>query len=327
LNKLGKHPRLARGYEFAGDPTRVKQPRPNEDGNWTCDHCGNINFPRRKQCNKCGEPRGESGDAAVAEYVRQVQVARGEAEPKPGEEIPQIQHPPAQQPAMAAMGMAAMGMPMQMQMPMMAATQAANPHEGIHVVTFKPSATDLSEEGHVLGQQILEGMQQCAGSAGVAAAAELLAHASAYVRSAAAGTAPVLPTPRDTNVMPQMQMTQMPIQMTQMPVQGAAMGYMSTTMPMVPQGGKHPINDWDYWQHHPSEWLKEFGDPMAAAGARGEMKADQDGKWRCEKCNNINFPRREACNKCGMKRGRSGDMSVQRYVYRCIQDRMSQPVW
>ena len=30
-------------------------------GDWTCDDCGNINFARRMECNKCQAPRTDGG--------------------------------------------------------------------------------------------------------------------------------------------------------------------------------------------------------------------------------------------------------------------------
>eukprot|EP00435_Cladocopium_sp_Y103_P036828 s999_g9.t1 len=43
-----------------------------EDGNWRCDHCGNVNFPRRQRCNKCQGIRGPAGDAIVLQYAARV---------------------------------------------------------------------------------------------------------------------------------------------------------------------------------------------------------------------------------------------------------------
>jgi len=337
LNKLGKHPRINRGYEL-NDDTRVKQPRPMEDGNWICEDpsCGNVNFPRRKQCNKCGRARGASGDAVVENYVHMVQASRGEGGP-------------VQMASMSGMGsmggMGGMGlMPMQqVAMPGMqggAAPSAAagDTHAGIHVVTFKPSSADLSEEGHVLGQQILEGMQQCGG---VAAAAELLAHASAYVRSAASngGAAPAASATmvQQVQMAPQQMMMQTGMPGGYMQMQTPMMMPVMQPMmqPMMSRGGGgsgkgggkgkgsgKAADDWEYFQHCPSDWLKEFGDPAAARGARGEMRAGDGGKWRCEKCNNINFPRRDVCNKCQTKRGTEGDDIVKQYVHDLMQDRV-----
>ncbi|PFH31351.1 Zn-finger in Ran binding protein and others domain-containing protein [Besnoitia besnoiti] len=42
------------------------------NGNWVCESCSNVNFPRRFRCNKCGAVRGPQGDAIVAEYAKLV---------------------------------------------------------------------------------------------------------------------------------------------------------------------------------------------------------------------------------------------------------------
>ncbi|XP_024381238.1 uncharacterized protein [Physcomitrium patens] len=57
---------------------RGKQPRPLEDGNWVCDDpsCGNVNYPRRTECNKCGKRRGPLGDAVVKAYVDTIKFSR-----------------------------------------------------------------------------------------------------------------------------------------------------------------------------------------------------------------------------------------------------------
>lgn len=47
-------------------------PESMQDGNWRCDHCGNVNFPRRQRCNKCQGIRGPAGDAIVLQYAARV---------------------------------------------------------------------------------------------------------------------------------------------------------------------------------------------------------------------------------------------------------------
>uniref|UniRef100_A0A7I4DAD0 RanBP2-type domain-containing protein n=1 Tax=Physcomitrium patens TaxID=3218 RepID=A0A7I4DAD0_PHYPA len=83
--RLPKHPRLTRMQGFAehmngeaGPMQRGKQPRPLEDGNWVCDEpsCGNVNYPRRTECNKCGKRRGLLGDAVVKAYIDTIKIAR-----------------------------------------------------------------------------------------------------------------------------------------------------------------------------------------------------------------------------------------------------------
>lgn len=48
------------------------QPESHQDGNWRCDQCSNVNFPRRPRCHKCHAPRGPSGDAIVLKYCLRV---------------------------------------------------------------------------------------------------------------------------------------------------------------------------------------------------------------------------------------------------------------
>lgn len=43
-----------------------------ENGNWGCQRCGNVNYPRRFRCNKCNALRNAKGDAIVSEYVLDV---------------------------------------------------------------------------------------------------------------------------------------------------------------------------------------------------------------------------------------------------------------
>lgn len=43
-----------------------------KNGNWGCQRCGNVNYPRRFRCNKCNELRSAKGDAVVSEYVLNV---------------------------------------------------------------------------------------------------------------------------------------------------------------------------------------------------------------------------------------------------------------
>merc|ERR1711924_570066 len=59
--------------------------------------------------------------------------------------------------------------------------QAGIYENDIVTLTLQPSAHNLQDEGHRLGQQIMDALQH---QGGVTAAAELLAHATSYVRSA-----------------------------------------------------------------------------------------------------------------------------------------------
>jgi len=57
-----------------GDPAAVKgsgaRPGAGVNGNWECEGCGNINFPRRSNCLRCHVTRSENGEHIVREYVR-----------------------------------------------------------------------------------------------------------------------------------------------------------------------------------------------------------------------------------------------------------------
>jgi len=59
-----------------GDPAAVNgsgaRPGAGVNGNWECEGCGNINFPRRSNCLRCHTTRSEAGEAIVREYVRKV---------------------------------------------------------------------------------------------------------------------------------------------------------------------------------------------------------------------------------------------------------------
>jgi len=48
------------------------QPESHQDGNWRCEPCSNVNFPRRQRCHKCHAPRGPNGDAIVLSYCLRV---------------------------------------------------------------------------------------------------------------------------------------------------------------------------------------------------------------------------------------------------------------
>ncbi|CAE8584945.1 unnamed protein product, partial [Polarella glacialis] len=43
-----------------------------QDGNWRCEQCSNVNFPRRQRCHKCQAMRSSSGDTIVLQYCLRV---------------------------------------------------------------------------------------------------------------------------------------------------------------------------------------------------------------------------------------------------------------
>ncbi|KAL2644236.1 hypothetical protein R1flu_011823 [Riccia fluitans] len=61
-----------------GDPAAVSatamggghRPEPGVYGNWECEECKNVNFPRRTNCFQCHKRRGPKGEEIVRKYVR-----------------------------------------------------------------------------------------------------------------------------------------------------------------------------------------------------------------------------------------------------------------
>ncbi|KAL3697399.1 hypothetical protein R1sor_011475 [Riccia sorocarpa] len=61
-----------------GDPAAVSatamggghRPEPGVYGNWECEECKNVNFPRRTNCFQCHKRRGSKGEEIVRKYVR-----------------------------------------------------------------------------------------------------------------------------------------------------------------------------------------------------------------------------------------------------------------
>mmetsp|Transcript_25022 Transcript_25022/g.34484 ORF Transcript_25022/g.34484 Transcript_25022/m.34484 type:complete len:276 (+) Transcript_25022:110-937(+) len=57
-----------------GDPSAANgsgsRPAAGEKGNWACDGCSNINFPRRQNCLKCQTPRSAKAEHIVRDYVK-----------------------------------------------------------------------------------------------------------------------------------------------------------------------------------------------------------------------------------------------------------------
>lgn len=73
---------------------------------------------------------------------------------------------------------------------------------------------------------------------------------------------------------------------------------------------------------NPSSFLRCYGDPLAATAPRHGgciPESNQDGNWRCERCGNVNFPRRQRCHKCQETRGPNGDAIVLRYCLRVYE--------
>jgi len=71
---------------------------------------------------------------------------------------------------------------------------------------------------------------------------------------------------------------------------------------------------------NPSTFLRVYGDPAAKGGlSHHRPESMQDGNWRCDHCSNVNFPRRQRCNKCQGIRGPAGDAIVLQYAARVYE--------
>jgi len=60
------------GDPLAAAARRCGQPESHQDGNWRCEQCGNVNYPRRQRCHKCQVARGAKGDAIVLQYCLRI---------------------------------------------------------------------------------------------------------------------------------------------------------------------------------------------------------------------------------------------------------------
>ncbi|PFH33069.1 Zn-finger in Ran binding protein and others domain-containing protein [Besnoitia besnoiti] len=58
------------GAAIAARVNAREPPRMGEGGNWRCNNCSNINYPRRRACNRCGCARSAVNDLLVAEFTR-----------------------------------------------------------------------------------------------------------------------------------------------------------------------------------------------------------------------------------------------------------------
>ena len=60
---IKKHPLLTGcalpkpSFESTPDPSKRSPPVAGLDGNWSCEACGNVNFPFRETCNRCATPK------------------------------------------------------------------------------------------------------------------------------------------------------------------------------------------------------------------------------------------------------------------------------
>lgn len=86
------------GGAGGGGTSGSANPPKNQNGNWTCPRCRNINFPRRFRCNKCNETRDDAGDRLVADYARHVHsqllktFKAGSSYPSPEQQFDASQH-------------------------------------------------------------------------------------------------------------------------------------------------------------------------------------------------------------------------------------------
>nr|XP_024400997.1 uncharacterized protein LOC112294584 isoform X2 [Physcomitrium patens] len=351
--RLPKHPRLTRMQGFAehmngeaGPMQRGKQPRPLEDGNWVCDEpsCGNVNYPRRTECNKCGKRRGLLGDAVVKAYIDTIKIARDMA---PGSGIaPHLMSGGDQGGMLPRNLMSHMGAAETQQSGMSISPGSSHatvgdmehwmgggfdtpllPSFASHYVTGDSGASgrrfnlSAATEGKRLAEQLVASF--AASIDPVGDAGECLASAALWLQTMksrmqtgesggfgnlAINSGPGLPHGNTLgNYLARANL-------------GEAVGSPSGVRGIM---GRPGLRFEDY-KDRPSDFLREFGDPAAvnatAMGGGHKPEPGINGNWECEDCKNVNFPRRTNCFQCHKRRGLKGDEVVRKYVRTLIED-------
>ncbi|XP_024392944.1 uncharacterized protein [Physcomitrium patens] len=324
-NRLPKHPRLSRMQGFAeqmnaeaGLLQRGKQPRPLEDGNWVCDDpsCGNVNYPRRTECNKCGKRRGPLGDAVVKAYIDTIKIARDM--PSGSGIAPHLMSGGDQGGLLTRNMMSHMAATETQQSGMSISPGSSHatvgeidywmgggfdapllPSFASHYVTGdgcvsgRRSTFSAATEGKRLAEQLVASF--AASTDPMGDAGECLASAALWLQTMksrmqtgesggqgnlAINSGPGLSHGKNLgNYLARGNLA-------------GAVGSPSAVRGIMVRPG---VRFEDY-KDRPSDFLREFGDPAAvnatAMGGGQKPESGVNGNWECEDCKNVNFPRR-----------------------------------
>ncbi|KAJ7294922.1 hypothetical protein O6H91_Y224400 [Diphasiastrum complanatum] len=327
--------RMHRDRMNGGDP-RSKQPRALEDGNWVCEDidCGNVNYPRRTECNKCGKRRGQVGDAVVRAYMETMKTQRDpHSSPVVGGSerfvldrgmMPQNGHDSPQH------GLRSSGSSLGNDLDSWMGTGFEQlPSYSLHYavegrgLSSCSSTLSAAKEGKRIAEQLVATF--AASPDPLRDAGECLASAALWLQTMKARL-----QNGDGGLSPIMQIN----------------GGVSSPSPLsgmngleYSRGGHLPrLNGniaprtipfrphlrYEDYKDRPSDFLREFGDPAAvsASSMGGSIKPEPGvfGNWECDECLNVNFPRRTNCFQCHKKRGPRGDDIVRRYVRSLIEE-------
>ncbi|KAG0568263.1 hypothetical protein KC19_6G007300 [Ceratodon purpureus] len=358
MSRVPKHPRFSRMQGLAeqmngeaGLLQRGKQPRPLEDGNWVCDDpsCGNVNYPRRTECNKCGKRRGPLGDAVVKAYIDTIKIARDMG---PGSGLPP--HLMSGDPGgilprnmMSHMGG---GDTQQSGMSISPGSSHATvgdmehwmgggfdspllPSFASHYVTGdggmsgRRSTLSAATEGKRLAEQLVASF--AASTDPVGDAGECLASAALWLQTmksrmqtgdSGGNSGPGGLGNLAINSGPGLAHGN---SLGNYLARGSLAGAVGSPSGVRGIMGRPGLRFEDY-KDRPSDFLREFGDPAAvnatAMGGGQKPEPGVNGNWECEDCKNVNFPRRTNCFQCHKRRGPKGDEIVRKYVRTLIED-------
>ncbi|KAJ7568067.1 hypothetical protein O6H91_01G017600 [Diphasiastrum complanatum] len=324
-----------------GDP-RSKQPRALEDGNWVCEDidCGNVNYPRRTECNKCGKRRGQQGDAVVRAYMETiktqrdlhsfpVQVGGPERLVLARGMMPQNGHGSPQH------GLISSGSDLGIELDSWMGTgfeqlPLYSPHYAIEGrgLSSRSSTLSASKEGKRIAEQLVATFAASPdplGDAGecLASAALWLQTMKLHMQNADGRLSPNLQTNGGNSS---------PLSGLSSPLSGMNGLEFSRGSHMLRTNGNIgtravPFRSrlrYEDYKDRPSDFLREFGDPAAVSASSmcGAIKPEPGvhGNWECDECLNVNFPRRTNCFQCHKKRGPRGDEIVRRYVRSLIEE-------
>lgn len=309
----------------AGLLQRGKQPRPLEDGNWVCDDpsCGNVNYPRRTECNKCGKRRGPLGDAVVKAYIDTIKIARDMG---PGSGLAPHLMSGDQGGILPRSMMSHMGGAETQQSGMSISPASSHatvgdmehwmgggfdttpllPSFASHYVTGdggmsgRRSTLSAATEGKRLAEQLVASF--AASTDPVGDAGECLASAALWLQTMKSR---MQTGESGAN-------SQGPGGLGNLAINSGPPGlsYGNTLGSYLARGGSlvgspssgvrgimgRPGLRFEDYKDRPSDFLREFGDPAAvnatAMGGGQKPEPGVNGNWECEDCKNVNFPRR-----------------------------------